>query len=388
MKQKTLVVTENFPPLAGGSGRWFYELYSRLPSDQYVVVTNQVEGSQDFDQAQDFVIERMPLSSPEWGIKSLQGLTFYWRTVWALRRLVKRHGITHVHCGRVIHEGVSAWLLSLVCNIKYLCFVHGEDVETAATSREHDLLVKQVCGKAEQIICNSHNSASIVNRLNYAGDDKIQVLHPGVDCQRFVPAAEDPEFKQAMGWTHKQVIITVGRLQQRKGQDMMIRAVAKLKDQFPNILYAIIGRGECKSMLTNLVAELQLEEHVQLLDEISDEQMIQCYQQCDLFILPNRTIANDIEGFGMVLVEAQSCGKAVIAGDSGGTKETLQEGITGHVLDCTDPELMVTPLAALLTDTDKLQQMGQQGRQWAEQMFDWQPHVNKARAIFDDERAS
>ncbi|WP_339722069.1 glycosyltransferase family 4 protein [uncultured Paraglaciecola sp.] len=383
MNNKVLVLTENFPPISGGSGRWFWELYSRLPKEQYLILADDVKGAAEFDNTHQLNILRMPLKSAEWGLKSFKGIKFYWRLIWKIREIIKQQHITHIHCGRVIHEGVTAWLLKLLTGTPYLCYVHGEDVETAATSGEHNLMVKQVCKHAERLICNSQNSGNIVKRLKYAKDDKIEVLHPGVDASLFVPKAEDKDFKQQMGWQDRKVIITVGRLQERKGQDKMIRATVMLKDQFPEVLYAIIGRGDRLESLKALAAELGVLDHVQFLTEVTDPQMIQCYQQSDVFILPNRTIGNDIEGFGMVLVEAQACGKPVIAGDSGGTKETMLINESGFVIDCTDAELISSTVAKLLADPAKTVQMGKVGRQHVESELDWQAHVQKASLLFN-----
>jgi len=383
MNRKVLVLTENFPPISGGSGRWFWELYSRLPKEQYLILADDIPEAAEFDSTHQLNILRMPLKSSEWGFKSISGLKFYWRVFWHIRKIIKQQQITHIHCGRVIHEGITAWLLKLFTGTPYLCYVHGEDVETAATSGEHNLMVKQVCKHADRLICNSHNSANIVKRLNYASDDKIDVLHPGVDASLFVPAIDDETFKQQMGWQERKVIITVGRLQERKGQDMMIRATALLKQQFPDILYAIIGRGECLESLQALSKECGVNNHVQFLTEVTDPQMIQCYQQSDVFILPNRTIGNDIEGFGMVLVEAQSCGKPVIAGDSGGTKETMLLNQSGYVIDCTDAQSICTAVAKLLADPEGSAKMGEVGRQHVESELDWQAHVQKASLLFN-----
>ncbi len=382
MKKKTLVLTENFPPMSGGSGRWFWELYSRLPTDEYLVVADDIAGAFEFDKSHNINVIRMPLSCSEWGFKSLLGLNFYFHSVRQLIKIIKDENITHIHTGRVIHEGVIAWLLSFLTKTTYITFVHGEDVETAATSREHNLMVKQVCKKAQAIICNSHNSANIVKRLSYASDNKITVLHPGFDEQKFFPAKHDPLFKEKMGWVDKKIILTVGRLQERKGQDKMIEAMPALLKQNPNTLYVIVGRGECKENLECLVERLFLQNNVQFLDEISDEEMIKCYQQCDLFILPNRTIDNDIEGFGMVLVEAQACGKAVVAGDSGGTKETMDIGNSGLVIDCSKSEIISAALNDLFSNESRLQKMGLEGETFVNTHFTWDTHLIKAKKTF------
>jgi phosphatidylinositol alpha-1,6-mannosyltransferase len=114
--------------------------------------------------------------------------------------------------------------------------------------------------------------------------------------------------------------------------------------------------------------------------------MIQCYQQCDVFILPNRTIGQDIEGFGMVLVEAQSCGKAVIAGDSGGTKETMLDGQTGYVIDATSVSTISAKVCAMLDDDDTLQSMGIAAREHVVANLDWTALSSQAKALFERSR--
>lgn len=383
MNNKTLVLTENFPPIAGGSGRWFWELYSRLDNEQYVILSNQVREASQFDSGQSLRIYRSALASPEWGFRSFTGLKFYWNCFKEVRNIVKREKIKEIHCGRVIHEGVTAWLLHLLTGVPYVCYVHGEDVETAAMSREHDIMVRQVCKKAKLIVCNSQNSAQIVQRLGYASSDKVIVLNPGVDANKFVPAEHDTQFKEKMGWSNKKVVMTVGRLQQRKGQDKMIEAMSLIRESSPEAIYAIIGDGEDYERLHNLVKEHKLEAHVQFYRDLSDQEMIQCYQQCDLFILPNRTIENDIEGFGMVLVEAQACAKPVIAGDSGGTKETMQLNKSGYIIDCTDAQNIADKVSALLADSDLCNEMGNVGRKHVLENLDWNALSKKAHTIFN-----
>jgi phosphatidylinositol alpha-1,6-mannosyltransferase len=379
--KKILVLTENFPPKSGGSGRWFWELYSRLPKEDYIIVTDTVDDN-SIDQKIENTVIRIPLKCAQWGFKSFTGLGFYWRSVKAVNKLIKQHQITHIHCGRVMHEGVIAWLVSLFTKVKFVCFIHGEDIETAATSREQSFMVKQVCVKADMLICNSLNSQNIARRLNYDVGNTV-VLHPGADCERFIPLLSDLDFKKAMGWAEHSVILTVGRLQARKGHDKMIEAMPTILVAHPKTLYCIIGDGDQKPRLLKLVHDLQLEDNVLFLNEISDEQMIKCYQQCDIFILPNRTIANDIEGFGMVLVEAQACGKIVIAGDSGGTAETMQPEQTGFIIDCTQLDVISTTINKLLSDTALTKSMGEKGVNFVNEMFDWKAHAVKAKKLFE-----
>ena len=379
--KKTLLLTENFPPKEGGSGRWFWELYSRLPNDKVLIVANDTPQGREFDKTHELDIVRIELESTEWGLASTKGLGFYWETIRKVLKLIKEYGIEEVHCGRVIPEGVIARALKLLAGARYNCFVHGEDVETAATSREHSLLVKNVCKNASMLICNSENTANIVRKLGFDSGSKCEVLHPGVDTNRFEVAAPDTSFRQQMGWSGKRVLLTVGRLQRRKGQDFLIKSMPALLKEFPDLFYAVVGRGECYDELISLVDQHELHDNVCVYPDMDDEALIKCYQQCDIFILPNRTIGNDIEGFGMVLVEAQVCGKPVIAGDSGGTRETMNIGKTGHIIDCSSTENLLNGLSPILRNREIVD--GEVDiADYAKNRFNWDQHVAKAKRLF------
>ena len=379
--KKILLLSENFPPIDGGSGRWFWELYSRVRQCRVKVLAHNVEGADAFDKGHAIDIERTPMSSTEWGIKSFTGLAFYWRLFFKVKNIVKNENIDEIHCGRVLPEGVVAWLVSKFTGVPYVCFVHGEDVETAATSREQSWLVKKVCQSTKYLLCNSKNSAKLVNDLGFGSIDKCRVLHPGVDLAMFKPATKDEEFLDNMGWTGKHVLLTVGRLQKRKGQDYFIQAMPELIERFPNIHYAIVGRGECEDYLRALVVEYNLVDNVSIHNDLDDEALVKAYQQCDAFILPNRTIGSDIEGFGMVLVEAQVCGKPVIAGDSGGTRETMNIGKTGHIIDCSSTENLLNGLSPILRNREIVD--GEVDiADYAKNRFNWDQHVAKAKRLF------
>ncbi len=382
--KKTLLISEIFPPIHGGSGRWFWELYSRLPRDEYVIIAGQSDNTERFDTTHDLNVERINLSSNSWGIKSLTGLRFYWQTFWRLKKAIKQHKITAIHCGRCLPEGVMGWLLSLFTGIPFLCYVHGEDVETASTSRELSWLVSNVLKHAKTLVSNSQNTANILIERWQADKEKIAILNPGCDTTKFIPAALDTNIKKSLGWENKKVILTVGRLQERKGHDMMIKALPKIKEKHPDVLYAIVGNGEEKPALKKLISELQLTDSVLFHAEISDDEMIQCYQQCDVFILPNRTVGNDIEGFGMVLVEAQSCEKPVIAGDSGGTAETMLLNETGYIVDCTNSAMISAKINTLLNTPELINTMGINARKHVVNTLDWQAHSLKAKTLFND----
>jgi phosphatidylinositol alpha-1,6-mannosyltransferase len=164
---------------------------------------------------------------------------------------------------------------------------------------------------------------------------------------------------------------------------MLIRALPALRRQVPDVLYAIAGDGEERVGLERLADECGVRQSLQFLGEVDDCRLICCYQQCDLFALPNRRVGSDIEGFGMVLLEAQACGRPVVAGDSGGTAETMRVGETGRVVLCDTPDALAALLPGLLARPGELKRMGEAGRRWVVERFDWDALARQARELFD-----
>jgi phosphatidyl-myo-inositol dimannoside synthase len=378
----SLLLSDIFPPKTGGSGRWFWEIYSRLPRERFVVAAGQDARQDQFDRTHDLRIYRLPLSMTQWGIRSWTGLAGYWGATAHIKRLIRAERIRFIHCGRVLPEGVMCLALKWRIGISYLCYVHGEDVTTARDSREHAFLCGQVLRGAKLLIANSHNTARILRDEWRVPANKVRVLHPGVDTSRWVPADHSVAVRQDLGWGDRRVILTVGRLQKRKGHDQMIQAMSRLRDEFPDLLYAVVGDGEQRAELQQIIDAERLSEHVQLLGEIDDRRLIACYQQCDLFILPNRQVGQDIEGFGMVLLEAQACGKPVIAGASGGTAEAMDAPRTGRIVPCETPESIAGAVAQLLRDRLQLATMGRWARQWVRANHDWSALAVQAGELF------
>jgi phosphatidylinositol alpha-1,6-mannosyltransferase len=377
-----LVLSEIFPPKTGGSGRWFWEVYRRLPRDHYVIAAGEDARHKEFDRSHDLRIERLPLTLRAWGLRSVEGLRGYWRALTHLRPLARARRVRRVHCGRCLPEGLMALALKLSSGVPYLCYVHGEDVSTAVNSREHTWLVRRVLAGADFLIANSRNTAEILRTEWRVHPERVCVLHPGVDTRYFVPAETDPAVRARLGWGRRPVVLTVGRLQKRKGHDHMILALRSVRRTIPDVLYAVVGKGEEGPELRALVQSQGLDGHVQFLGEVGDSDLRHCYQQCDLFALPNRQVDRDIEGFGMVLLEAQACGKPVLAGDSGGTAETMRIPETGRVVCCDGPDDLAAQVTELLADQELRGRMGAAGRNWVVEQFDWEALARKAARVF------
>lgn len=377
----TLLISENFPPATGGSSRWLYEIYRRLPRADLRIIAGSQPDDHAFDRTTNLPLQRLPLTFADWGVFSLTGYRDYAAADRALEAAAFRSNVHTIHCGRILPEGYLAWRMHRRHGIPYACFVHGEEMHTASTSRQLTFMARRVLTDAALIIANSHNTAACLKQDWPVRPDQLAVLHPGVDAEQFAPAPRSAEVRDRLGWGDRPVILTVGRLQKRKGHDKMIPAMRRIVERVPQALFAVVGDGAEAERLQQLARHEQMESHVQWMGRLSDDDLIAAYQQCDLFVLANRDVAGDFEGFGMVLLEAQSCGKPVVAGASGGTAETMIPGATGLLTHAEDPDALADTLVPLLLDAPRRAQMGHAARQWIVDHFDWPVLAEELRQI-------
>ncbi len=379
---KILLLSEIFPPRIGGSGRWLWELHRRLTGFDIDVVADDGPGAAEFDANAELRIHRLPMSFPDWGLLEPRGGLKYVETFFRLRRLVDRIRPDVIHSARCLPEGLLALLINQRRTIPFRCFAHGEELTLTDRSRELRWLIRRVATSAAGFVCNTEHTREILVRTCGPYDEKCIVLHPGVDASRFTPAPPDPAVRDRLGWTGRRVVLTVGALQKRKGQDMMIRALPEIRRRCPDVLYAMMGEGWEKPYIDSLVAEYQVADLVQFRGVPDDDELVQCYQQCDLFVLANRQVDWDIEGFGIVLIEAQACGKPVIAGVSGGTLETLEPGRTGELIPCETPDELTRVVSEFLVDPERRHRFGARARQHVVERFDWTVLTRRAETLF------
>jgi phosphatidylinositol alpha-1,6-mannosyltransferase len=374
---RSLLLTENFPPRHGGTCRWFWELYSRLP-ERARVAAAALPGAGAFDRDHPAAVVRLPLDFPSWALIGRAGWRRYRRAAAAVQRELLRAPARAVHAARLLPEG---WLARRT-GLPFACYVHGEELVAIASSRQFRWMARRVLARRPVLIANSSNTARLLAARHGVAPDTVEILHPGVDAQRFRPAPQDPAARAALGWSQGPVVLTVARLQERKGHDRMLAALPALLARQPRLLWAVIGDGSRHVGLRSEVAAKGLDAHVRFHGEIDDRALVRAYQQCDLFVLPNREAAGDFEGFGMVLLEAQACGRAVVAGASGGTGEAMRDGETGLRVDADDPAQIAAAIRSLLDDPERLRAMGQAARRFAER-FDWEACRRRAVEIWD-----
>jgi len=358
--QGLLLLSELFPPAIGGSAVLFGEIYPRL-SDIPVTVVSEGVGMADY------------------GIRNPRSLWQYLRLALKLRVSARR--VAMIHCGRALPEGVAAWLCRRSGGPRYACWAHGEDIATSLTSRELTLLMRRVYAGADVVFANSMNTRRMLRELGLA-PERIEIVYPGVDTQRFRPDIDATELRRRIAPRDETVLLSVGRFQTRKGHDLMIQAVGHLVHQHHRSLrYVIVGDGPERSRLEALVDECGVREQVTFAGEVSAELLPQYYAACDIFVLPNRVEQSDVEGFGIVFLEAAASGKPAVGGRSGGVPEAVADGVTGLLVGGTDVEELADAIARLMDSESLRRSLGEAGRARAVREFGWECAAEKVSAI-------
>jgi phosphatidylinositol alpha-1,6-mannosyltransferase len=347
-----------------------------------LALAGAAQGDEQFDEAQELRVSRLPLTLKNWGILNPASVRDYVGLSGQIARTVRAHGVESLHCGRCLPEGLLGALVQWRTGVPFGCYAHGEELTYGRESRELGWLMRLVFARARWVIANSQNTRRLLAEEWKVPTAKLRLMHPGVDTQRYRPARRSSEDRARLGWGERRVVLTVGRLQERKGQDVVIRALRDIHRQIPDVLYAVVGSGERRDFLHELAIREGVSDHVVFHGELNDAETLACFQQCDVFVLPNRQVGRDIEGFGMVLVEAQACGKPVVAGASGGTAETMRIPETGLIVDCEEPGKVAETLVDLLSDEPRRLRMGRASREWAVQRFDWSELARQAGEIF------
>jgi phosphatidylinositol alpha-1,6-mannosyltransferase len=239
---------------------------------------------------------------------------------------------------------------------------------------------------ADKVVAISNYTASFVQRAGVS-PDKIEIVYPGFDSSRFRPLPPNPSLRQKLLKERQQdrVILSVGNLVDRKGHDTTIRALAKLLPSLPDVTYLIVGEGPYRPQLEALAAELNVQDHVVFAGRQADADLAEVYALSDLFVMASREQleAKDVEGFGIVYLEAAACEKPVVGGRSGGVPEAVVDGVTGLLVDPLNVDELGEAMRRLLTDSDLATRLGQQGKLRATTEFTWEQAAEQIQAIIE-----
>lgn len=374
---KMLFLTEKFPPSEGGSRVYYYNLCKNYPHDKVLVLTKKVPGYEEFDRKQPFKIIRKNKPISNWKYHQIPRFlpTLFWATY-----LCFKEKIDIVHAGDFLPGAAIALFLKKLLGVTFVYYVHGEGKTWYKQYRFQPKLRKIFLEKADRIVAACSFAQEDIKEILSDADSKLVRINPGVDFEKFDPSWIDHELLQKLDLQDEKIILTIGRLVERKGQDTVIRAMPKILAEVPDAVYLVAGRGPYENVLKDLAKELGVSEKVKFIGYVPDAKVKSLYSICDLFVMINReTLQDGPEGFGMVFTEASAAGKPVIGGRSGGNEDSILDGITGFRVDSLDVDGVAASIINILKDDSLRMKLGQNGRQWVESNFDWR---EKGRQLF------
>lgn len=389
---KILLITEWFFPHSGGMEVILYNLIKNSRHDNYIVYAPFTAGCREFDKKQDFRIIR----SRFWSQRGIGGRNILIRSYTLFKLILHSLWLTYsckidiIFFGSLhLYMGIWALILQAFTRRPCFAFIFAEGIER--TLRDERTAVKLLARfailalrKMDRLIAGSNYTVNKLLNWKVSPERIIENL-PCVDLEKFKPGLECGDILKRHGIENKKIILTVSRLEKSKGVDLVIEALPDILKRFPDAVYLVVGSGAEEQRLCLLAKELDLSDKVIFSGDISayadNSQLPRYYNTCDVFIVANHVVKswNETEGFGIVFLEANACGKAVIGGLSGGTKDAIINNVTGVLIDAEKKEQIIDSISRLLNDKDLAGQLGRNGRLRVEKEFGWGNYVNNIR---------
>lgn len=379
--KKTLLLTHEYFPFHGGIANYCYGLFSHLPEKNYVVAHDMKSGAGDSSLA-----TRNPapsrVTSSEQQVPSTEYriplLGKFFRPRWLtgyrnVKKLCQQQKIELIFTPHILPLGLIAEKVGKKHNIPYVLSLHGLDINLALAKDRTTAI--RLLTNAHHVIVNSETTRSIVAPLLPA--NKLTMITPYMTGRMVADPVRVAAIKQQ--FAGRQIILTVSRLVKRKNHELMLKAINALGRD--NTHYLIVGNGPELASLQHLAAELKINDQVSFLSDVSDEDIANYYQAADIFMLPTLNLGADIEGYGIVYLDAAHFHLPIIAGRDTSAEEILQHEVSGLLVDSTSLEAISANLKYLLDHPEVRQQLGEAAYNHLQTLPDWTAKANQLNAI-------
>lgn len=308
----------------------------------------------------------------------VRGFVFSIKNLVYLSKLKANVDIVHLH-----FIGMGSFFCWVGCRFKNLplvATVHGIDV--CPKNFFHGILLRFYLLFPKRVMAVSNYTKKLTSELT--NEKKIVVVNNGVDLEKLRPNQNREAFKRRQKLKGKKVLLSIGGLVERKGHDRVIRALPGIVNEFPNLIYLIVGKGKEENNLKKLAESLGVEKNVRFLGYVSNEDVGNYLNICDIFVLMSRTIKNEggIEGFGIVFIEASAIGKPVIGGKSGGTADSIKDKVTGFRINPNDRKELQRKIVLLLRNKRLKGKMEKEGKRRVLKEFLWKHNVKKTLKVY------
>ncbi|MDP9791869.1 phosphatidylinositol alpha-1,6-mannosyltransferase [Catenuloplanes nepalensis] len=373
---RTLLITNDFPPRPGGIQSFVHNLAIRQPAGSVVVYASRWKGAAEFDAAQPFEVIReetsVLLPTPAVARRAAE--------------LARAHDCDTVWFGAAAPLGLLADGLRRRAGIgRAVALTHGHEVGWAALPGARTLLRRIARGNDVITYLGEYTRSRLDRALHGLTD--LQRLAPGVDADSYHPGAGGAEIRARHGLADRPVLVCVSRLVARKGQDTLIRAFPEIRRRVPDAALLLVGGGPYRETLERLTREHGVERDVVFTGSVSWAELPAHYAAGDVYAMPCRTRNRglDVEGLGIVYLEASATGLPVIAGDSGGAPDAVLQGETGYVVPGLDLTSLTERAVSLLTDHDLARRLGAAGREWVAKEWRWEQQAARLTGLLAGE---
>ncbi len=381
----SLLITDTFSPRVGGREAYYNHLFSHLKQDSVVVITPDKTGNyKAFDRQSSLSIYRISDLSQKWFRWGRPGRIKWLKTLF---KICKNHQIHAVHCGLVLPDGLSGWLLQQTLGIPYIIYTHGKEILEHQKHPENELLMRIAFEGAMSVVSNSYYTAGLLKDFGISSE-KIVRIPPGIEPHQWtktIPIKQVDTLIKKHQLGNRPIILTVGRLNERKGHDTVIQAMPRILSEVPDAIYLIVGDGLNRDNLQALTQQIGLEKSVIFAGEVPDEALPAYYQLATVFTMISRQPpgSHEVEGFGIVYLEANACGLPVVAGRSGGVSDAVVDGKTGFLVDPFSVEEVATAMIQLLNHPQLCKQFAETGKKRALEAFSWQQSSQKLQTLIE-----
>ena len=362
-----LFVTNDFGPRAGGIETFIIGLIQRRPFGQTIVYTSSQPESEQYDA--DWM--------KNYGVRVIRDRSKILlptpRVAFQLRRIIKSEGITTAAFGAAAPLGLLSASMKRAGVLRTVALTHGHEVWWAKVF-PFNILLRRIGATVDVLTyLGEFTRNAIASALTAKAKSAMVKIAPGIDVDHFSPS-EASELRQSLGLADKKVIVSVGRLVHRKGQDHLIESMPKILEVVPNAHLLLVGQGPYREYLQQLVTKNALEDSVTFIGRIQYADLPQYICVGDIFAMPSRSrlMGLEVEGLGIVYLEASACGLPVLAGNSGGAPDAVLHNETGLVVDGTDNKQIAAAAIELLTKEFSARKMGVVGRQWIIDKWRWE----------------
>jgi phosphatidylinositol alpha-1,6-mannosyltransferase len=385
--RRSLIVTNDVPPRAGGIQTFVWELAIRQPAGSVIVYASDHPDAPAFDAAAPFPIVRYGGIGPR---RLGAGLLLPTRRVRReAQRLAREHGCTAVWFGAAAPLALLAPALRRAGVQRVVATTHGHEVGWAILPGARQMLRRIGSGADVVTVLGAYTRRRLARALGEgrSGGPRIARMAPGVQPGRFAAAAAHRSQVRARFAIPDSapVVVCVSRLVPRKGQDALIQAMTSVRESIPDAVLLIVGRGRYERTLRRLAQRAGLGPAVVFAGAAPDGELAAFYGAGDVFAMPCRTRRGgmDVEGLGIVFLEASAARLPVIVGDSGGAPDAVQDGVTGRLVDGRDIGAIAAAIVALLGDPQAASAMGDAGRDWVSREWTWDQSAAQLRLLLD-----